>query len=275
MSRALKLAARIAGTLSRPTLFVQYGMKRSGNHAVSDWLISRLDVTYFNNIVAMGDVYAGRAEVPDLSDYHLWSLSRSKRQVPSLGRRLLQGRAAMPSRAYVSLEDLPTDLDAFASAGPTRILILRSFENMMSSRIRKAFSLEMDAYPREMGPTLRRVIETWKQHARCYLRASQDTPDRAAIQFDAFAVDPEYRAAICRRLGIPPGDEGLERVSSEGGGSSFDGTRFDGRANEMGVSRRLDYLEPHELALLEEILKDAELRGLADAVLRSDPAEQL
>jgi hypothetical protein len=257
-------------------IFVQYGMRRSGNHAISDWLLRKLDVRYFNNIVPMRPIYAGKRSVPDLSDFFTWYISHRRRKCRSWHQRLLLQFARAPRRAYVTLEDLPVGLRAFAGNLPVNILVLRSFENMMSSRIRKPFVAELrPPYPRKMGPILRHIVETWKEHARCYLRLDGASRGRVAILFDAWFEDGAYREAICRRLDVPPGDEGINRVSGKGGGSSFSGVLYDGRANVMDVLQRAHALARHERSLLDRILEDAELRELSRRVSQASPVELL
>ena len=67
-------------------------------------------------------------------------------------------------------------------------------------------------------------------------------------------------------LARPNPDSGFSRVSGAGGGSSFDGRRFDGRNVEMNVLHRYRELHQEERALLEKALADEEVRELADRI---------
>jgi len=140
----------------------------------------------------------------------------------------------------------------------------------MSSRIGKGMLKPHPAYPTTMDGTMSRIIETWKQHAGTYLR--RDDTDRIAILFDTWVADPGYRREIGRRLEVEIEDETLNAISRFGGGSSFDGLDYDGRASEMAVSRRALLLGPKERALLERTTADEEIQELNAEVKASDPA---
>lgn len=249
-------------TLADKALFVQYGMKRSGNHAISNALQPALAPHVFNNIVPMAPVYEGSAEVPPLTRFEDWLSALEPHKRPA--------DWTPGARAWVSLEDLPVTLDAFGADDPVRILVLRSFENMMSSRIRKGFKAAHPAYPVRMDATMARILATWKQHVRSYLRL--EGPGRVAVLFDLWVADPAYRARIAQRLGIAAPDErAVQGVSETGGGSSFDGTRYDGRAGKMDVLARAGQLSAAERRLLDETMADAEIRALSGRIAQADP----
>ena len=146
---------------------------------------------------------------------------------------------------------------------------------LFASRIRKAFTVDMPAYPREDGTVMRRAIALWKQHARCLLGDTAAYPGRIAILFDRWFTDAGYRAAIARALGVAFDDRGFGRVGAEGGGSSFDGTRFDGDAGKMAVTDRVGALAPHERALLDTVLADPDIAALQAALRDADVARLL
>lgn len=248
-------------------LYVQYGMKRSGNHAISGWLLPKLKATEFNNIVMMGPVYKGNRKVPDLPSFQAW-YARPKNATEH-GPKVKDWTAL--GTVYASFEDLPTTYAAFTKENPVNILVIRSFTNMMSSRVRKAFTKQMAAYPKQMGPVLTQVVDTWKQHARSYLRLDLTAPNRVAILFDRWTESEDYRRAICDRMGLGFDDEGFETVSATGGGSSFDKVKYDGKASKMDVTNRADALEPRERALLDQIMDDAELNDLIARMQAADP----
>lgn len=251
-----------------PQIYVQYGMKRSGNHAISSWLIPKLEVAYVNNAAPLSKIQRGAIAMPDLGDYRRWYR----------GRKAMAWLRPVPSRILVSIEDFPLSLGAFrqGSGTVTDILILRSAENLFSSRIKKAFKVDMPAYPRAMGRQMQGRIALWKAHATAFLDPALRSKDAVAIYFDAWVADPVYRAAICARLGIAAGDDdNRDQVTRHGGGSSFHGTEFDGRAGEMDVTRRAEMLKGDEAALYAQVFADTELRDLAARVTGADPIKLL
>lgn len=247
--------------MSTPHLWLLHGLKRSGNHALVNWLQPQLQATFFNNLIPLGNLLRGQP-MPAPRPYRDWLAAQS---------------SPVGGRVLASFEDHALETTRFSDIDVpvTRLLLLRSPDQLFASRIRKAFRVDMPAYPRADGPVLRRAVALWKQHARCYLGDDTAYPGRVAVLFDRWFADQEYRRAISGALGVPFDDAGYGRVGGEGGGSSFDGTRYDGRAQEMAIGERVAALEPHERALHDVLFADAELRELQDAVQAADPFRML
>lgn len=246
-------------------IYLMHGMKRSGNHAITNWLMPQIDCTHFNNVIPIGEILRGR-HIPDPEPFDQWHQRQQQLRSNEISAELL-----------VTLEDHDLQLVPFKEFGlpVRRLLVLRDPRQLFSSRVRKAFRVDMPAYPRHDGPVMQRAVSLWKQHARCYLGGHDVFPGRLAIFYDAWFADIHYRAAISLALGVSFDDRGFGKVSAEGGGSSFDGTMFDGRPDLMAVTDRVAALETHEKALLEEIFLDQELLELCDAVANADPYVQL
>lgn len=62
--------------------------------------------------------------------------------------------------------------------------------------------------------------------------------DLVPVFYDSFILSPADRQALAGRLGIPPGDAGLDEVPHYGHGSSFDGKELNGSARQMDVLNR-------------------------------------
>jgi hypothetical protein len=260
--RAIRMAEKSqTGTSSEPRLYLLHGMKRSGNHALVNWLQPQIGFRFFNNIIPIAPILRGEAKLPRPIDFRQWVVAAGVAQ-----RHLL-----------ASLEDHDLRLSPFLNVDLPcqRLLIVRHPDNLFSSRIHKAFSVENPAYPRETGPLMQRVLSLWKQHVRAYLNSTDEYAGRVAIYFDAWFENVEYRQAISARLGVDFDDSGLSRVSGLGGGSSFDGTQWHGNTSKMAVNKRLDLLDERERTLLEELYRDPEMQDLRDALAGSDPFQRL
>lgn len=244
-----------------PPLMLLHGMKRSGNHALVNWLQPMLRAAFHNNAIPLGPLLRGRP-MPARRPYREWLAAQA---------------GPPPQRVLVSLEDHPLDTSPFTSvdAPLTRVLLVRMPDQLFASRIRKASLVDMPAYPRVDGPVLRRAVEVWKQHARCLLGDVAPYPDRVAVLFDRWFVDAGYRAAIATALGVGFDDRGFGRVGPEGGGSSFDGTRLDGQPERMAVTDRVGALAADERALLDAVLGDDEMRALQRGLEAADPVALL
>ncbi len=253
---------------------IVHGMKRSGNHAIINWLKAHDSFLFFNNIIPVTPILRGEEPMPAPQDFDLWL---QRRMAPSnirrhihKGNRLyaaylrhvaLRGRSLM-----VSLEDHEMQLRPFIEVpeGTINLLIIRDPYNLFASRIRRAFLIDKPAYPREAGPQIARIVALWKQHAREYLGHSDHLANKVRVSFNSWFSDRAYRQQISARLGLAFTDDGFSEVSREGGGSSFDSTRFNGDNRKMGVLDRQSHLNEQEQALFAQVVADTELQELAE-----------
>lgn len=247
-----------------PVVYVLHGMKRSGNHALVNWLLPQLRCTFINNAIPIGPILRG-GMFPERVPFEAWR----SRFAPVSGEM---------DTLLVSLEDHALEVLPFLADGIElrRLLIVRRPDQLFSSRIRKAFRVAMPAYPSRNDVVMQRAASIWKQHARCFLdEETQAYPGRIAVSFDDWVSSREYRASISAALGVPFDDGGFGRVSDVGGGSSFDGGAFDGRGHEMNLANRVSQLEAHERTVLDEVLADIELKRLSDALRMAEPLRLL
>jgi hypothetical protein len=123
------------------------------------------------------------------------------------------------------------------------IIVLRDLRNTVASIIRSTSKHVLDH-------RLLHVTGAWRGYAHRYLKQCRfcvGDKDIYFILFDKWFSDSKYRQQICADLGIPFTDAGINRMSGYAGGSSFDGKRFDGRAQEMDVLNRWQNFQSHEL----------------------------
>lgn len=247
-------------------VYLFHGMKRSGNHAVIDWLLQQMRCAFVNNAIPLGPILRGRP-FPAPAAFAAW-----------LAGQEIANEAEVRNRLLVSLEDHDLSVSPFEYEGLNlqRVLLVRQPEHLFSSRLRKAWRVNMPAYTRDYeGVVMQRAIGIWKQHARCYLSGDDAFPERIAILFDAWVSDPGYRAAVSGALDLEFDDAGFGGVADFGGGSSFDGTRYHGRGYEMNVLDRVSQLEPREREVLDRIFEEPESRQLREAMRLADPLRQL
>ena len=84
----------------------------------------------------------------------------------------------------------------------------------------------------------------WRRYALYHL---DPPPGWLPVQFNRWVDDPSYRAGLQKELGLPAIEAPTDTVSAIGGGSSFDGTAFDGRASHMEVKDRWRAMEADRL----------------------------
>lgn len=229
-----------------------HGMKRSGNHAIIQWMLAQGEFKFYNNIIPVGAILRGDRAMPEPLDFAAW---RAERVTPE-------------QSICASLEDHLPAVRPFRAlpAEVTQVLILRDPENFFASRIRKAGRAVHPAYPGEPGPMLTRVVEGWKAHAREFLGQTSHLANRVGVYFNAWFSDAAYRERTSARLDLPFSDAGYAGVPEAGGGSSFDRTAFDGENRRMKVLERKAQLSEGELQFLNAVLADEELRELGRRV---------
>ena len=199
-----------------------FAAMRSGHHAIIHWLLCHFPgVTLFRNNVcgpehsiyrnATRDYICRDAERPQPKDCYAFNVEDHTidEVVEVLARR--------------------ENLAWGTSATVVRILILRDLYNFIASRLA---AFDFIGYPCEDHSGL------WASHAREFARLTQKLPGVLCIRYNDWVRDADYRRSIAVGLGLEPTDAGLQHVPRIGGGSSFDGTRFDGRAQEMAVFER-------------------------------------
>lgn len=237
-----------------------HGMKRSGNHAIVNWIMSQYNFAFFNNIIPITPILYNQKTFPKPKSFSFWIFKKA------ISKNI---KLVYPNRAYIaSLEDHELYVRPFKGLPKnfTNLLIIREPYNMFSSRIRRASYVDKPIYAKQMNDNMRKIIELWKSHAREFLGETNLLCNKVCIFFDRWFIDQEYRKNICNNLNIQFTDKGFSKVSSKGGGSSFDNREYDGYSGMMNVLNRQKNLKSHESELLNTVFKDRELQNLASKI---------
>ncbi len=254
-----------------------HGMKRSGNHAIINWLKAHDRFIFLNNVLPIAPILAGEKTIPPPEDFMLWL---QRKLLPKIVKDhffkenelfafFLKKFALQNHSLIISLEDHELDVSLLLNVpcDVSNILILRDPFNLFSSRIRKASSGENPAYPRDTGPAMDRVLKLWKSHAREYLGLTNHLENKVCIYFNSWFSEQHYRQSISQKLNLEFTDIGFSQVSQIGLGSSFDGTEYNGKNQKMDVLNRKKLLNDSESHLLEKILADKELQELGQRII--------
>jgi len=250
-------------------------MKRSGIHAIAQWLQAQDPFVFFNNAAPILPILRGEKPAPDPTDLLPWLVEQCRpsglrRLAPRAHQRALRNLDGQS--LLVGVEDQEVDLQLF-HPGPwlrTNVLIVRDPANLFASRIRKARTMPgHPAYPPQTGQWMDRVIDAWKGHAREFVGKTDRLPDLVGIYYDRWFESEDYRSDLCRKLDIACSDAGLDRVAGYGGGSSFDGMDYDGAASAMRVLERAAMLDDDETEVLSTVMADPEIQELGEAIRQS------
>lgn len=156
------------------------------------------------------------------------------------------------------------------------VFIIRNPYNAIASYIRNwADNKEMVARERkERTPeqAARIAANLWVSYAKEFTGETCYVPDATWVEYDRWFVDLEYRRSVSKRLGVPFSDRNLLQVGGTGGGSSFDGTKYNGNAQKMKVLERWQAMLDRE-AFTSIFRINEELRRLASALFGPPPWE--
>lgn len=143
----------------------------------------------------------------------------------------------------------------------TFILVLRNPFNNLASLMRK---------PSLWPPnhiTVSQFPETWIAYAREYLGETSYLSalgNVVTLNYDLWFSDQDYRKKLSVKIAKPFTETGLQKVSPNGEGSSFDDLEFSDRAQEMNVLERWKVFQDNEEYL--SLLKNDEMLALYERI---------
>lgn len=203
--------------------FLVLGMRRSGQHAIIQWLCDQFGPYLFLNDYS-------EQTVPE---------QNNDRTGPSCKIVSLEDRTV--AQGLQEAKQIP-DFKDFQT-----IVILRDPYNMFASRLGGHILADT-------GRCTEKAITNWKDHA---------TPQEGVLQvcYNTWCTDPEYRKQIAIQIGGSGSDATIQNIPKACGGSSFDGFKFNGQASNMGVFDRWQKVR-HDTKF-KQICADPEITELA------------
>jgi len=239
------------------------GLRRSGNHLIIDWIGESMKDEYLH-----------------INDLSLDLVGR-------LGLRNVRGKLK---------EKFKNSLFDTISNFKTNILFC-SFENLefdsifknseLEKKFNKLFGLSKTSYnililrdpfnifasllfsKRINQNNIEKYIKLWKNHAKNYLNCKKD--NFIAINYNQFVSSKKYRDELAVKLNIESNEGILKKVAYNG--SSFDGHKFNGNAQNMKISERWkNYIDDE---FYKNIFKDNELVELSDKIFGKIPGTEI
>jgi len=198
------------------TLWIIAGMRRSGIHAVVNWIKAAIDTTgephvLLNNVhlpvlnsKESNVIFSKSFASSDSANEHVLVVFEDKRLRRIIGSPLLQ-RIGGDRRKH--------------------LVVLRDPYNLVASRLQRT------RHRRNRDTNPRRVAQLWPDHAK-----HDETWTRCV--YNQWFVEESYRKQMATALELPTCPPLPTRIARAGRGSSFDGVRYDGRPSEMPVLDR-------------------------------------
>lgn len=225
------------------------GMSRSGNHPIINWITNQLSGRFcFLNCAEpkTNPFYTARPLSQEdetyLVNYHNFDLNAEKKGSFSYKDYLIHSYEDC-FLGMLSNKIFEKQHDTFVGYSGQRfdILILRDPFNLFASRKKAGlFYAQEELKSKPVSPLT--AIRIWKQHAREFIDAKKYLRHhRILINYNQWACDYTYRKELAAALGLDFTDTGFQDVSSCAGGSSFDGLKYNNRADKMKVLDRWKY----------------------------------
>jgi hypothetical protein len=209
-----------------------FGPQRSGNHAIINWMLAG----------------AGPHRLFNALDLDFFE------------------KLKKPFNTELAVATYETKLIHFSSYEPTKLIECDDVLNVVI--LRDPFnwfaSLTMRLLYQLKDEGVRFHIDDWKSHAREFLGRTNILKRKVTINYNTWFVNPAYRRAVAKSLKVPFTDKNFQKVATEGGGSSFDKTRFNRKAQKMKVFDRWRAFYEHDRFI--KYLRDKELLELTEQI---------
>ena len=213
------------------TLVLIWGIRRSGNHVVRNWIASQ-----FDKYVNLANIDA--SDLMDVSK--VFGVDRTKELGEVLGLDWTTGVGEhwdilnkVVSFEEHSLSTMGLDYEQILGKHDSvkKVVILRDPYNLFASRI-KHYNLMSD-----FGALLdkERATFLWSEYAEFFVGKPSGV---ILVSYNRFVSDKGYRQELSEKLGGSFNDSTIDRIDENARGSSFDGMSFDGKASEMRVFDR-------------------------------------
>ena len=188
--------------------FAIYGMRRSGNHAVMEWLLKNCSgtdarhvikhsIVFSHNSCYLNDITGPGVNIAQLRIDHMFASSTFQNLI-------------------VSYEDKPTGHITEFSLGYPKIVILRDIKNVAASRHKKSLDKSGLASWENLMRMDEEFFKYWLEHAYANTKGNI-----LAVKFEDWASNRNYRDEIAKKLALKNFDS-IKTVSHHGDGSSFD-----------------------------------------------------
>lgn len=185
-----------------------YGLRRSGNHAILEWLIQNMGDRGERKVVKSRRLMAvnSAAYINEANTYSSYEN--------------LEEHHALADETYktliVSYEDVGLDYVLPITQGYRKIVIIRDLPNLFASRYKKSQAYG-HSYKKGVMRIDEKAIELWKDHAISGLNGSA-----ILIQFEKWLDAKEYRDELAASFNAANHDI-TDTITEFGEGSSFSG----------------------------------------------------
>lgn len=231
-----------------------FGIKRSGNHAIINWLFYQIPnkVVFLNNCYPAGKklrLYEGIGTI-NCKGINYWDFKKKLiffESNPFKGQKIIaysredkrfnnqKLKECLKEGLIISFENRDIQKMTTMLDNDHDQLVGSSAEIFSFIIIRDPFNLFASIYKKWGQEYLIRFIPIWKQYAQMLINPESDFD---SILYNQWLTDQNYRRKITEKLQIPFDDSGKDTIANFGGGSSFDGLSNQIQAKDLKVLSR-------------------------------------
>lgn len=245
-------------------------MRRSGHHAIVNWVRKQIPGRhcFLNDCVVGRNPFAGCNRLNSVvkgwvgeHGYLDWESEIGGRHAKK-GALIRNYEDADPEELVRSGTNRREEEWLGRSKRSVTILLLRDPFNLMASRLKW---LQGGRGRSLIGLDTSRFL--WKDHAREFLGETDWLEDKICLSYNEWHLSREYRDRLSRLIGFENLDKGFNEVARWGPalwGHSFDGFRYEDRAQDMKVMER--WREYEGDSLFREQFADEQLVALSRTI---------
>lgn len=181
-----------------------YGLRRSGNHAVLEWLTINLGQSTEREVIKRNRIisYGNACYMNEVNTYNKIDI---KEDIKLCKQNY--------SSIITSFEDVTPDFNIEETKGFKKIAIIRDIENLFASRYKRWIDTGINGMEID-----EEIIKKWKIISDC------EKDGVLLIKFENWVSSKEYRDDICEKLQIKNLDI-TDTITNFGNGSSFTGRK--------------------------------------------------
>ncbi|MFE4105419.1 hypothetical protein ACFVKH_03950 [Almyronema epifaneia S1] len=260
LSQIFKLSTRQHPVTTNKLVYL-FGLKRSGLHALSFWLLGHCTSNMLvNNSPAKRRGNASRmmrtirtSPLPTIINQgdQIATYRNQHEYFEPLPAAVDLSVVLFQSQSLPYLAAQPALTDGIIATTSYQVLLLRDPFNWAASYLHK--SQHPEAYL--IWPDL------WREYVNEFVGNTHYLGDTVKVNYNCWFTDASYRQQISAQLGLTFTDEALEVVTAHAGGSSFDQTQFNASAQQMSVMNRWQHYQ-HEPQYREAFQKNQDILNL-------------
>jgi len=195
-----------------------YGISRSGIHSITNWVMGNCGITHLHRKLSY-------EEVDSMLFKYRENLCFTYENKDLTTTKFREGLNVLIIRD-------PFNHFASVIKRPRYVVPITEETKRM-----KMYDDALDCAKRK-NTSIVNLIDLWTQYAREACGITNYIPSKVIIKYNDWFSDIQYRNQIAEQMGCKNLDKSLQIVPTGGGASSFDDTKFDGKANQMNVLER-------------------------------------